>query len=227
MRQLTKDERDKARKANNKSEFDKSRKENTLSGFVSILIVCEGEETEFNYFKTKIDDRHSKVMSVKVKGEGKGTVSLIKKTKKIKDNSVKGYDSVWAVFDKDDFKDFNDAIKLAKKHEIQCAWSNESFELWYCLHFDNLNTVFSRSQYTDKLEKEIKKITKDKNYKYEKNDLQMYSRLKELGDEDKAISRAKKLEESYNDSNYNKHNPCTMVYKLVEELNNPEKLIYK
>jgi len=227
MGQLPKYKMEEAKRAKREAKLDKRRKENTRTVNIRILIVCEGQKTEPNYFKSKAKDKYSDVIDVDVEGEGRGTVSLVNKTIEIRDKSDKDYDRVWAVFDKDSFLDFNDAIKLAEKNDILCAWSNESFELWYCLHFCYLDTGVSRHQYIEILENEIKKITNDKKYKYRKNDVEMYSRLKELGNEKQAIESAKKLKKIHTSKNYDKHNPCTMVYKLVEELNNPEKLIYK
>ena len=220
---LTKQQVEAAKKAKRELKQDKKRKVDTRPVNLIILIVCEGEKTEPNYFKAIKKSRYTEVLEVQVKGEGRSTVSLVKKAIEIRDKGIKTYDRVWAVFDKDSFTDFNDAIKLAKKNKIHAAWSNESFELWYCLHFNYLNTGVSRSQYIDILEKEIRKKTKNKGYKYNKNDPDMYSLLKQIGDENLAIMNAKKLEAFFEgDSNFENHNPCTMVYKLVEELNNPE-----
>ena len=226
MGQLPKYKMEEAKRAQKEAKLDKKRGIETKLPNFSILIVCEGERTEPNYFKAKIDDRHSKVIQVDVEGEGRGTLSLIKKTIKLRDRSNKVYDKVWAVFDKDDFRDFNESIKLAKENKVECAWSNESFELWYCLHFLYLDAGVNRSQYIEILEREVRKKTGEKKYKYRKNYEQMYSLLQHLGDEDIAIEHAKRLEKNYKNKNYKTHNPCTMVYKLVEELNNPEKLLY-
>ncbi len=220
---LTKQQVKAAQKAKRDAKNDKKRKINIRPVNLLILIVCEGEKTEPNYFEAIKKSRYTEVLEVQVKGEGRSTVSLVKKAIEIRDKGIKTYDRVWAVFDKDSFTDFNDAIKLAKKNKIHAAWSNESFELWYCLHFNYLNTAVSRSQYIDILEKEIRKRTNNKEYRYKKNDPNMYSLLKGIGNEDQAIKNAKKLETAFEgDSNFENHNPCTMVYKLVEELNNPE-----
>lgn len=220
---LTKQQVKAAQKAKRDAKDNKKRKVNIRTVNLIILIVCEGEKTEPNYFKSITKTKYTDVMKVDVEGEGRNTVSLVKKAIEIRDKSIKTYDRVWAVFDKDSFADFNDAINLAKKNKIQSAWSNESFELWYCLHLNYLDNAVSRSQYIDILEKEIQKRTNNKEYRYMKNDPNMYSLLKGIGSENQAIKNAKKLEASFDgDSNFESHNPCTMVYKLVEELNNPE-----
>ena len=49
--------------------------------------------------------------------------------------------------------------------------------------------------------------------------MEMYPLLQKYGDQKAAIRNAKRLERSYgNSKNYDTHNPCTLVYKLVEEL---------
>lgn len=220
---LTKQQVKAAQKAKRDAKNDKKRKINIRPVNLLILIVCEGEKTEPNYFKSITTTKYTDVMKVDVEGEGRSTVSLVQKAIEIRNKSVKTYGRAWTVFDKDNFTDFNEAISLAKKNNIQSAWSNESFELWYCLHLNYLNTGVPRSQYIDILEREIQKRTKNKGYKYKKNDPDMYSLLKQIGDENLAIMNAKKLEAFFEgDSNFENHNPCTMVYKLVEELNNPE-----
>ncbi|MNT63219.1 hypothetical protein D3C71_1693830 [compost metagenome] len=56
-------------------------------------------------------------------------------------------------------------------------------------------------------------------YEYEKNSTEMYALLKEHGSIEDAIRNAKKLERNFaGRQDYADHNPCTMVYKLVEEL---------
>jgi len=47
----------------------------------------------------------------------------------------------------------------------------------------------------------------------------MYILLKKVGDESAAIDRAKNLHQEYDDENFASHNPCTLVYQLVEKLN--------
>lgn len=222
---LPKHKIEEAKRAHRQEKQDKKRKVNTRNVSVSFLIVCEGTNTEPKYFEALIKDRYSDVREVRIEGEGRGTVSLIKQTITIRDKSGKEFDRVWAVFDKDDFSDFNDAIKLAKKNKIHCAWSNESFELWYYLHFQYLDAGVSRSQYIDMIEREIQNKTTDSAYKYKKKDENIYSLLQTYGNEMLAIRHAKKLQSAYKNTDYATHKPCTTVHLLVEELNNPEKLL--
>lgn len=214
-----------AQRAHRQEKLERKRKVDTRHISVSFLIVCEGTRTEPNYFEALIKDRFSDVREVKIEGEGRGTTSLIKQTMTIRDKSGKEFDRVWAVFDKDSFNDFNDAIKLAQMNNINCAWSNESFELWYYLHFQYLDTGVSRSQYISMIEREIQNKTKDSSYRYAKKDQQTYALLQTHGDEALAIRHGKRLHASHEGTDYANQKPCTTVYMLVEELNNPAALL--
>ena len=204
------------------------RKKNVRERQVRFLIVCEGTKTEPNYFRALIRDNTSTVIDVEIWGEGQGASDLVDKAVKIKESLEKrnamSFDRVWVVFDKDDRTDFNKAIDKANKLGFKSAWSNESFELWFCLHFEYLNTPIGRSDYIKKLEGFFSKGKGDNNFKYKKGSSDIYELLKAYGNEDSAKAHAKNLRALYDDDNYAEHNPCTMVDILVEELEHPEKI---
>ena len=165
-----------------------------------------------------------------IKGCAKGTCQLVAEAGKIRVDLEKSrqvpFDRVWLVFDKDDFKDFNQAISEAKKKGMMCAWSNESFELWYCLHFQDIKAALRRNQYIDMIEKCVRKLSKNKDFVYDKASKDFYTLICEHGDELKAGERAKLLRQSYGSrTDYDKHNPRTDVDLLVDELRNPNKLL--
>ena len=210
----------------------KKRKENTRSKIVRFLIVCEGEETEPNYFRALIKDKYSAVREVEIKGKGMSTCSLVRQALQTKGQLEKdrglAFDYVWVVFDKDDFHDFNDAILLAHQKALKCAWSNEAFELWYYLHFQFLSSGINRYDYIEKIQNEIRKHPNFKNFEYKKNDPNFYNILKSLGNESLAKQYASKLRQQFiGNSDFKNQKPCTTVDLLVEELENPEKLLIK
>ena len=205
----------------------KGRKQGTRDQIVRFLIVCEGKKTEPNYFKAFIDNRWSEVKEIKVAGCGCSTCQLINEAKKIREKLERerpvSFDRVWLVFDKDEFKDFNKAIEDAKKEKMNCAWSNEAFELWYVLHFQYLDTGVDRKQYIEMIEDKVRKASKDKNFKYKKNDVGFYQILQEHGNEDFAFKNAEKLRNRHKGKvDYAAHNPRTEVDLLVKELRNPQ-----
>ena len=205
------------------------RRQGTRAQIVRFLIVCEGEKTEPNYFKAFIE-RWSEVKEIKVTGCGCSTCQMIIEAKKLREKLEHerqvSFDRVWLVFDKDDFKDFNKAIADAKKEGMNCAWSNQAFELWYVLHFQYLDTGVDRKQYIEMIEDKVRKASKSKTFKYKKNDEGFYQILQEHGDEEQATKRAQKLRENMGKKkNYATHNPRTEVDLLVDELRHPEKVL--
>ena len=104
-------------------------------------------------------------------------------------------------------KDKEGATKLC------VAWSNESVELWFLLHLQDYRANNGRKQYIEKLKSY---------FDYEKKLKDIYSIINQLGSEQKAIQRAKALEEEHNelgDSCPTRMIPMTKMYLLVEEMN--------
>jgi hypothetical protein len=189
------------------------RKKNIKSPKEIILIVCEGEKTEKQYFEGFPVQKE--IVKVDVAGKGYNTDSLVKEAIRLREEAKskgKFYNQVWCVFDRDSFppQNFNNAFILAKTNGIKIAYSNEAFELWHLLHFNLYENADKREYYKERLSKLIGK-------KYEKNDPGMYEIL--LKYQKKAISNAKKLYSKYTSPNPEKDNPSTTVFKLVEELN--------
>ena len=80
----------------------------------SFLIVCEGENTEPEYFNAF----RLTSATVKAVGKGLGTMSLVKEAiaiRKAEKAKGKAFDYCWVVFDKDDYNDFDGAIAYAKR----------------------------------------------------------------------------------------------------------------
>jgi hypothetical protein len=178
-----------------------------------ILIVCEGEKTEPNYFR-KFPANPEVYDSIDVYGTGYNTVSLINEAIRIKKFALQKrepYIEIWCVFDKDDFsvESFGNAIKLAEKNQIKCAYSIEAFEIWYMLHFNYYDSAFSRSQYKEKLSELLKKP-------YLKNNEEMFSVLKNR--QNRAMQNAQKLYYKQYLLPLKEQNPVTTVFYLVERL---------
>lgn len=121
---------------------------------MNILITCEGVRTEPNYFQTLIGELALNNVFTSIMGKGESTTKLIRDTICLRDAYAQDeehpliFDEVWTVFDRNDNEDFNKALYLAMESGIQCAWSNESIELWFLLHF--VNTYNGRNRYIHK-----------------------------------------------------------------------------
>lgn len=174
----------------------------------NFLIVCEGEKTEPNYFSNfRVPKRVFDVVGI-----GANTESLVKKAIELKNNATISYDDVWCVFDKDSFpaQNFNNAFILAKRNNINIAYSNEAFEIWYLLHFHFHDAATSRTQYKTMLTARL-------GFPYKKNDPYMYDHLHSF--QEAAIQNAINLLNSYANHSPVDDNPSTSVHILVQELN--------
>ena len=183
------------------------------------LIVCEGKQTEPNYFKALTKGIES--IHCEIRGKGKNTKSLVKEAITLKANN--DFDKIWVIFDKDEVPDnyFNDAIKKAEKNGIECAWSNEAFELWFLYHFENVTAQLLRKDYQKELSRAVNKsgkYNKKSKYQYDKTDTENFSIMTSYGSQETAILRAETQSKKFSDNNYANHNPCTMVFKLVKQL---------
>jgi hypothetical protein len=179
-----------------------------------ILIVCEGEQTEPNYFRT-FPEKPEVCDRIDVEGTGFNTLSLVKEALRLKHEALqkrKPYRDVWCVFDRDSFPldNFTNAINLATQNNISCAYSIEAFEIWYLLHFDFIDTALSRTQYQEKLTERLSQP-------YMKNSHDMYKLLRKR--QSKALQNAKRLFNKQSMIPLSEQNPITTVFQLVERLN--------
>lgn len=187
-----------------------------------ILIVCEGKNTEPDYF------RKFRLTSAIIKTVGgiRNTVSLVEYTQKlqIKDQ----YDQVWCVFDKDEFsdKDFNEAIKRAEKMGFGVAYSNQAFEYWLILHFeDHQGAALHRDLYGEKLNSYLNPLGSDYDATKRKNITDdIFDHLMALDSKtgkprvELAINRAKRIYERLDHTNPAKEESSTLVFRLVQEI---------
>lgn len=201
------------------------RKSRTVS--CKILIVCEGKKTEPQYFETfKDNNGGTLVYDIDVKGLGENTLNVVDKAIELRNrarNTAAEYDRVWAVFDKDSFPDvkFNAAVEKASKNDIECAWSNEAFELWYLYHFTNRITPMDRDKYKKAISDAVNQSSgykQKKKYVYAKNDVDNFKIMTTYGSQDNAIRWAEAQSKEWHDKRYAVHNPCTMVFRLVRQL---------
>ena len=152
---------------------DDNRDSDTIINFV---IFCEDSVSEpfyFNYFETN----KIKVNCIKnQKNMMKNVVNAIHHCETtgllIHENGehcMTEGTQVWCVFDRDKEEtaekrekgniEFNASIDIAKGKGINIAWSNDSFELWVLLHFQNVETDDTeRQSYYDKLRKIFREL---------------------------------------------------------------------
>ena len=209
-------------KSKRRSEPTFDRPEPNLEEKPTILIVCEGENTEPSYFE---QFRLSSATIIPV-GEGYNTISLVNRAKQIASQGT--FEQVWCVFDKDDFcdADFNNAIFIAEANNYGVAYSNQAFEYWIILHFDDHQ---GGGMHRDDYDNKINKMLKPYNLTYDGSKskiiteeiFELLDSIDEKTQRDRkelAIDRAKRNYNQFDHRNPAKEESSTTVFKLVEEL---------
>ena len=122
-----------------------------------IVVATEGVSTEPEYLKvfSRIHgDRSVRVVPIRVGGDPRTVVErAIEESEKSKRDRLATRDSVWAMFDRDDHKRFDEARDLARGNDIRLAISNPCFELWGILHYQEQNAPLERQECQRKLGK--------------------------------------------------------------------------
>ncbi len=184
-------------------------------GHGRILIVCEGKQTEPNYFnkfreklcalrKYRTEDIVIDIIPAK---------HVFEDARQKKERITPRYSEVWCVFDKDRNTDdvYNQLIaKRAKEENIHIAYSNPSFELWFLLHFDYCDSRLSG--------KDCEKKLCNRMQEYSKTDIELFNKLG--AKQSVAIKNTETLMKMWEGkTDFAKHNPSTTVHELVEMLN--------
>jgi hypothetical protein len=192
-----------------------------------LLIVCEGRETEPNYFRgLRDEDAVRQNFSVVVlKGKGGSSLAVVQQAISENEKAVarrEEFDEIWCVFDVEKAGQRKQVVKsltLAGQKEILLAVSNPSFECWLLAHFMRTKRSFSNC---DEVVKELNRhwrrtFERD----YEKNDEQLYARLADRTRT--AIDNAHKVREQdwASLSDIVDCNSATDVYLLVQRLLGP------
>jgi len=180
-----------------------------------VLIVCEGEKTEPTYFKDLRRDRRLSAAEVEICGKECAShprlvVDYALKRKREEKRAKLPYDSVWCVFDQDDHKKIEEALIRARDNEIQVAFSNPCFELWYLLHFEYSTAERHRDA--------VVSLLKNGHLPgYDKSESVYHSLLEH---QECATQNAGRLRQHHSTAgNKETQNPSTSVDRLVTDLN--------
>lgn len=182
------------------------------------LIVTDTEETEKNYFEGLRDSIPAELKNrLVIRVEKAKTVELVHRAMELTDAESQ-YRIPWIVFDRDQVKDFDEIIWEAEKSGIHAGWSNPCFEIWMYAYFGEMPAI--RESYTccDRFSEKFEKLT---GQKYQKKDRDIYRKLLQHGDEEKAIQIAKRCYKKCIKDGKEKPSemwPASMVQGLVEEI---------
>lgn len=124
----------------------------------------------------------------------------------------------WIVFDRDQVIEFDEIIAEAKKKGIQAGWSNPCFEIWMYAYFGTMPAIKESWTCCSEFGRVYERKT---GQKYSKADEKMYEKIRNAGDEEKAIRIAQqKLEQHKREGKTKPSEMCpgTTVHRLVEEI---------
>lgn len=157
-------------------------------------------------------------------------------------------DHLWCVYDRDmEFElwedipaqnhvDFDTSIIAAESAGLKVAWSNDVFEMWILLHFENIPTgqILNRSYIYDRLtyvfkhvvppNADLAEITALDTFNYKSNMKRRERFITQVipllhPRTATAISNAQILEAEFAANvPFHSRNPCTMVHHLVQEI---------
>lgn len=193
------------------------------SPYDKVLIVCEGEKTEPNYFNELILFYKLPTANVEVDGTcGSSPKSVYERAIELweaEDKRGDPYDRVYCVFDKDTHETYDETVKKISEHNPEdvfyTAVSVPCFEYWLLLHFKYTTRPYAA---TGKLSvggevlKELKEVMPD----YEKGSNNIFLSLTRQIDfaKENAARALKYAKENHTD------NPSTSIYDLIDYLQN-------
>jgi hypothetical protein len=179
-----------------------------------VLIVCEGQKSEPNYFSKLREKYRLSSLNVRVSpADGSDPMSVVGYAER---HLATGYDRIYCVFDRNGHANYDQALaKTERLEKIFAVPSIPCFEVWVLLHFKYSTAPFEKAgsdSARDKVFKEVKKHLK----KYSKGYQELYNELEKLMSD--AIAHSKRLEA--HNSKTGSCNPATHVHVLVEYLKN-------
>jgi len=139
--------------------------------YPKIVIVCEGEKTEPNYFNGLRDELKLSNARVEITGKGAsnpmGVVSFAEKRYKEDKDAGFPFDRVFCVFDRNDHGDYDEAlqkiVKVRGKEDVfNAKVSVPSFEYYLLLHYEYTTSPCTSAQALTRLKKHIGGYTKGK-----------------------------------------------------------------
>jgi hypothetical protein len=186
-----------------------------------ILIVCEGAETEPNYFTSLRDHLKLSTISVKIKDRAGAPISVVdeaqaqveKRQRDIRDGrtNLPQFEAVWCVFDVENPRHnqtFDRAVQTADQKEFHLVISNPAFEFWYVLHFESTTRPFADGD-------EIKEYLRRHIPRYHPA-MPVFDDL--VSSTPNAIRYARSILENHPQGELRFPNPSTRVHLLVEEM---------
>jgi hypothetical protein len=206
-----------------KATRDLKRRASRRSSYDKVLIVCEGEKTEPNYFIELVNYYKLNSANVEIDGScGSSPKSVLRRAEKLaktEQDKGDGYDRIYCVFDKDSHETYEETkAKIALKKPAGLFFhivSIPCFEYWLLLHFQYTTKPFSasgNSSISNEVLKELKRVMPE----YSKGDEKVFCALLQQLEfaKQNALRATIEVENNFTD------NPSTHIHELVDYLQN-------
>ncbi|MEA5520137.1 RloB family protein [Limnoraphis robusta] len=185
-----------------------------------ILIVVEGQETEYNYFNDLKAELRLPTTEIKVySGSGGDPCQVVEKANSYRNQMTSKPDEVFCIFDYDNkLEKYKQAIKKAQDYGFEeSITSIPCFEIWLLLHFQYTSRSFQNcSEVETQLQRELVNASSvNTPANYDKS-LRYYNLLKAKLNQ--AIENAERLEKEQQEIDQVHANPSTKVHLLVKKL---------
>lgn len=181
-----------------------------------ILIVCEGQKTERNYFQCLKESLNLISVSIEILPSPHSTPLQVISYAEQKAKESNEYDEIYCVFDRDTHSDFDKALSKARNIKLENSTfevivSDPCFEFWILLHFTQTAQNFGTNA------KPCQAVQKHKDFK---KNLPHYSKDYDFEDIiSKHLATAIKSANTINKTNLSaRQTPYTQVVTLVERL---------
>lgn len=183
-------------------------------------IVTDTNQTEKNYLeglRDFIPEESKRNIVIKVV---KSRTSDLVKTCKEGASLFPQYSEPWIVFDRDRVENFDEIIYDARDSGVHTGWSNPCLEIWLYAYFGSMpniqDSVTCCKGFAIKYEKQT-------GHKYDKAEKELYKKLRQYGNEKKAIKIAEQKRKECierGETRPSKMVPCTMLDTLIKEITN-------
>lgn len=143
-----------------RTESKVARKQGRKRSYDRILIVCEGEKTEVNYFGAIRKEKRLPSADIEIVPSDYGTApqQIVEYAEDFFHVKNKAYDRIYVVFDRDDHPSYHNALNSAAARDKKLKNDNGSkvpftaipsvpnFELWLLLHFRDVLAPIHRNE---------------------------------------------------------------------------------
>lgn len=204
---------------------DQRRRPPSREQYDYILIVCEGEKTERNYFIEMRRDLKLSSANIVIPSDGHGShPKNVVNFALGKWEEDKSFDKIYCVIDRDSHDKFSDVIKrvsdLRESKEnpipIEIIPSYPCFEIWLLLHFQYSSRPYQKCGKKSGCDCVVKDLRATKHLpNYQKNSYDIYTQTKDKLEI--AIRNSKKLL-THHAKCHSDLNPSTQIHKLMEHL---------